>query len=150
MFEYFMGDEMFAGLRSLAACVKHGKPAFMIDHGMTHFQYMSDIDNCPYSPDKMYEGASKHKIGSDERRRELSDVYQKAMASDFNESDKIHNVLNTFPWSQCKTIVDIGGCTGEFLASILKLPGCENIQGYVLELPDVVDEAKGKIDALST
>src|SRR6056300_357841 len=39
--EYLLGDEFYSGSRSLAACVKHGKPAFLLEHGMAHFQYMS-------------------------------------------------------------------------------------------------------------
>lgn len=153
IFEYANGDECYTAMRSLAACVKHGKPAFVIEHGMTHTQYLYGLEQCPYNADKMFEGASKYKIGSDERRRELADNYSSGMVYitsllNLHNAAGASNLSNAFPWSECKKIVDIGGSTGDFLASILKLPGCENIQGYVIELAEVVDEARRKIHDL--
>lgn len=147
------GEECYTGLRSLAACVKHGKPAFVLEHGMTHIQYLSDIENCPYNVEKMYEGASKHKIGSDERRRELAENYSSGLKYitnlvNLSNVPGVNNLFKAFPWSECKKIVDIGGSTGDFLASILKLPGCEHIQGYVIELAEVVTEARRKVQDL--
>ena len=65
---YFCGDEHYTSMRSLAACVKHGQPCFFLEHGMSHFEYMNDLENRPYDKTKMFEGSSAHLIGSDERR----------------------------------------------------------------------------------
>ena len=38
--------------------------------------------------------------------------------------------------------MDIRGRKGEFLASILKMPGCEHIHGRLFEFPDVLEHTK--------
>ena len=148
-FIYQSGDEHFSALRSLGACVKHGKPSFVLTHGMDHFTYMYDLEKC-YDQAKMFDGSSEHKIGSDERRSEFAENYSSAMAKItsltlFPNKVDVKTVYSVFLWSTCQKLADVGGSLGGFLASILKLPGCEHIQGYVLELPDVVKEAKSKI-----
>ncbi|KXJ10491.1 Aclacinomycin 10-hydroxylase RdmB [Exaiptasia diaphana] len=151
LFEYHSSEEHVSALRSLGSCVKQGKPAFVLDHGMNHVEYMYNLEKC-YDQTKMYEGTSEFKIGSDDRRREFADNYSSAVAY-YSQllalpGRTFKNVYEAFPWSTCHKLVDIGGSLGSYLASILKLPGCEHIQGYVLDLPDVVEEARTKIQEL--
>ncbi|XP_028512910.1 uncharacterized protein LOC110232448 [Exaiptasia diaphana] len=101
-FEYYCSEEHYSALRSLGSCVKQGKPAFILEHGMDHFTYMYDLVKC-YDQSKMFEGSSEHKIGSDDRRREFADNYSSAMLH-FSHlaapSDKtgVNTVYNVFPW----------------------------------------------------
>lgn len=152
MFGYFASDELIRSLSSLGAAVKQGKPAFVLEHGMTHFTYMSDLER-RYDPSKMSEGTSIHKIGSDERRGELANNYHNGMKyytylTTLPNVPDIKNVYNVFPWSTCNKLADIGGSSGIFLASILKLPGCEHVKGYVIDYSETVEKAKANVQDL--
>ncbi|KAK3727344.1 hypothetical protein QZH41_007742 [Actinostola sp. cb2023] len=153
MVAYHCSEEQFTAMRSLAKCVRQNKPAFVLEHGMTHFDYMNKVTEKPYDQRKMFQGSSEHLIGSYERRREFAENYNSAMECLTNlmilpDAQGVNNVYKAFPWSTCNRLVDMGGSTGYFLASLLKQPGCEHIQGYVVELPDVVDEAQRNIGNL--
>lgn len=153
MVSYYSSEEHFSALRHLPESVRKGEPAFILEHGMTHYEYMNDIKDCPYEASKMFKGSSMHPIGSDERRKELAEVYLDGMAHTTTISTPeniigVKNIFEAFPWSTCNTVADVGGSTGIFLASILKRPGCEHIQGYVIELPNMVDKALGNLSTL--
>lgn len=152
LFGYHASDEHFSALSSLGACVKGGEPAFVLEHGMNHFDYLYDSEK-PYDKEKMFDGSSEYKIGSDERRKEFAENYASGMSYftyliTLPDKQRIKTVYNSYPWSTCHKVVDIGGSTGFFLASIMKLPGCEHIQGYVMELPEMVDHAQKNIQDL--
>ncbi|KAK3726163.1 hypothetical protein QZH41_006940 [Actinostola sp. cb2023] len=147
MVAYYCSEEHITAMRSLAKCVRQNKPAFVLEHGMTHFDYMNEVTEKPYDQRKMFQGSSEHLIGSYERRQEFAENYHSAMELVTNltslpDAQGVNNVYKAFPWPTCNRLVDMGGSTGYFLASLLKQPGCEHIQGYVVELPDVVDEAQ--------
>ncbi|KAK3715492.1 hypothetical protein QZH41_002226, partial [Actinostola sp. cb2023] len=130
---YICSEEHFTAMRSLAKCVRQNKPAFVLEHGMTHFDYMNEVTEKPYDQRKMFQGSSEHLIGSYERRREFAENYHSAMESLTNltilqDAQGVNNVYKAFPWSTCNRLVDMGGSTGYFLASLLKQPGCEHIQ----------------------
>ncbi|KAK3701528.1 hypothetical protein QZH41_007905 [Actinostola sp. cb2023] len=151
MLEYFGSDEFIMATRQMATSIRHGEPAFVLEHGMTHLQYMYEFDQSPDDKGKTSEGSSEHP--SYDRRRELANNYESAMAYMTDllilpEDPGVHNVYKAFPWSTCSRLVDMGGSTGYFLASILKQPDCEHIQGYVVELPEAVNDAQKKIQNL--
>ncbi|KAK3709319.1 hypothetical protein QZH41_009269, partial [Actinostola sp. cb2023] len=151
MLEYFGSDEFIMATRQMATSIRHGEPAFVLEHGMTHLQYMYEFDQSPDDKGKTSEGSSEHP--SYDRRRELANNYESAMAYMTDllilpEDPGVHNVYKAFPWSTCSRLVDMGGSTGYFLASILKQPDCEHIQGYVVELPEAVNDAPKKIQNL--
>ncbi|KAK3735656.1 hypothetical protein QZH41_002556 [Actinostola sp. cb2023] len=148
--EYFCSEEHFSAMRYMAECVRNGQQAFVLEHGMSHFDYMNDTEKCSYDKEKMFKGSSEHLIGSHERRKELADNYQSAMTyysylEFLPDIQGVNNVYKAFPWSTCNRLVDMGGCSGYFLATLLQQPGCEHIQGYVVDLPDVIDEAQQNI-----
>lgn len=66
--QHYGSEEHLMAMRSMAQCVREGTPAFVLEHGMTIFSYLSDISNQPYDEKKTFYGASKHPIGGDERR----------------------------------------------------------------------------------
>jgi len=139
-------------MNSLASCVKYGQPAFVQQHGMNHFEYMNP-DKVPYNKDKIFQGSSQHPIGSRKRRQEFAENYRSAMEvytelETLSEAPEINNVYKAIPWSSYKKLVDVGGCSGYFVASILKLPGCEHMHGYVIDLPDVIEKAQKNISKL--
>ena len=153
LIEYFCSEENIAATRSLAACIKRNQVPFVFEHGMNHFEYMNDIENRPYDNAKMLEGSSEYPIGSDERRREFAANYLDAMTCTSRlrtlpDVQGVNNVFEVFPWSTCKRLLDMGGCSGHFLSRIMKLPGCEHIDGHVVDLPDVVDTAQKNVESL--
>jgi SAM-dependent methyltransferase len=147
MIAHYCSDEYFTALRSFPEAVRTNRSAFLLEHGMKDlYEYMNEIENSPYGKDKQFKGTSEHPIGSDERRRELATCCNKAQAMRSQlqllpNAQEINNVYNVFPWSKCKRLLDAGGSSGYFLASILKQPDCQNIQGFVADLPAVVDNA---------
>ncbi|KXJ24419.1 6-hydroxytryprostatin B O-methyltransferase [Exaiptasia diaphana] len=150
---YYGSEEHFFALGMLPECVRHGKPAFKLQHGMSHYNYMSDMTTHPYSESKMVMGSSQHLIGSNERRREFAQNYIHAMACISNltllqDHEGINNVYEVYPWSSCAKLVDVGGSTGHFMASVMKRPGCEHIQGFVMDLPAVIEEAEKRVNDL--
>ncbi|KAK3733239.1 hypothetical protein QZH41_002011 [Actinostola sp. cb2023] len=151
--EYLCSEEHFSAMRSMAECVRNGQQAFVLEHGMSHTDYMNDTEKCSYAKEKMFKGSSEHLIGSHERRKEMAENHQNAMAYSsyldlLPDIQGVNNVYTAFPWSTCNRLVDMGGCSGYFLATVLQLPGCEHIQGYVVDLPDVIDEAQQNIQNL--
>lgn len=64
------------------------------------------------------------------------------------DKTNVHNLYNVFPWTSCTKLVDMGGGSGRFLASVLKQPGCDHIQGFLVDLPVVIDKAHGSFPAL--
>jgi len=152
--EFCTNDEMWKAAVSFPEAVKQDRPAFVVEHGMTHFTYMFDSDNVPYDPTKMTKcHFSEHPIGSNERRQELVPNYNEAMdmwskLQILADEPSVTNVYQVFPWSSCKKLLDVGGNSGEFLASILKQPRCEHVQGYVADLPAVIDKAQQNVHNL--
>lgn len=145
--EYHCSEEHFSALRFLAEGVKQNKPAFELDHGMNHFEYMQEPEKYPYEDKRMFQGASKHAIGSPQRRKEFAEAFDNAMEywtvlELLPDAKGVNNLYKAYPWSKCKKIADMGGCSGYFIASILKQKGCQHIQGYVLDLPEVIQKAK--------
>ncbi|KAK3739571.1 hypothetical protein QZH41_018311, partial [Actinostola sp. cb2023] len=146
----FLCDEIYG-----RECVSiNGQAAFVLEHGMrSHYDYMNDTEKCSYDKEKMFQGSSEHLIGSHEHRKEMADNYQSAMAyisylELLPDIQGVNNVYKAFPWSTCNRLVDMGGCSGYFLATLLQQPSCEHIQGYVVDLPDVIDEAQQNIQNL--
>ncbi|XP_031571994.1 uncharacterized protein LOC116306099 [Actinia tenebrosa] len=143
----YSSEEYLMGLLSLPEAVRSNQSAFFLAHGMKDFyEYMNQIDDSPYDKSKQFRGSSTVMIGSDERRREFADYFNKGQAMRVKllllpEVKGIPTVYNVYPWSTCKRLLDAGGSTGSFLASILKQPDCQDIQGFVADLPAVVDTA---------
>jgi len=154
LLEYCCNEEMWKAAVSFPEAVKQDRPAFVVEHGMTHFTYMFDKENVAYDPAKMTKcNFSEKWIGSNGRRQELANNYSQAMImwSDLQilaNEPSLTNIYQVFPWSTCKKLLDVGGSSGEFLASILNLPECENIQGYVADLPAVIEEAQQNVHKL--
>jgi len=112
--------------------VKYGQPAFLCEHGMTHLQYMFGVNQLPYDEEKKFKGIADCNIGSDERRKEFAECYSKANSYNtylivLPDKPGINNLYRVFPWSTCETLVDMGGGSGYFIASILKLPECDPV-----------------------
>ncbi|KAK3731532.1 hypothetical protein QZH41_002015 [Actinostola sp. cb2023] len=151
---FFCSEEMWKATVSFPEAVKQNCPAFVLEHGMDNFKYMNAIDSCKYDPKNMSKcNFSTNRIGSDERRREFVENYNQAMSMWSHiqiqpDEPGLKNVYDVFPWSTCDNLMDVGGCSGQFLASILKQPGCEHIQGYVVDLPQVIDRAKANVHDL--
>lgn len=151
--EYLTSDEHFTALRRLPACVKYGKPAFLNEHGMTHLEYMFGVNKLAYDEKKMFEGIPGCNIGTDERRKEFAECFSNANAYNtyltvLPDRPGVNNIYQVFHWTTCQTLVDMGGGSGYFMASILKLPDCDHIQGFVVDLPVMIDEAKVKFSEL--
>ena len=52
------------------------------------------------------------------------------------------SVFTLYPWGRCIRIMDIRRGEGHFLSRILKLPGCEHVNGVLFDFPDVIERAK--------
>lgn len=142
----YASEEHLMAMRSLPKCVREGTPAFELEHGMTLYEYMNDITNKHYDASKKSSGASKDPVGSDERREERAKTNVSAMVSLSNlailPNQEVNNIYKAFPWSTCSKLVDMGAGAGHFLASVLKQPNCEHIEGYIVDLPYVIDQAQ--------
>jgi len=93
---------------------------------------MFGVNQLPYDEEKKFKGIADCNIGSDERRKEFAECYSKANSYNtylivLPDKPGINNLYRVFPWSTCETLVDMGGGSGYFIASILKLPECDPV-----------------------
>lgn len=144
MVGYHTSDEMWTAMLDFPEAVKTGNTAFELAHGMNLFDYMFKVQSSEYCTGKLKSVNVMGGMGSSQRRRELAENYNHAMPilSQLDLLSAQPNVLSVYRWDKSKRIMDIGGGKGEFLASILKMPGCEHIHGLLFEFPDVLEHAK--------
>ncbi|MEX1013177.1 MAG: methyltransferase [Waddliaceae bacterium] len=103
-------DEIrWRALGNLKSSVVTGKPAFDLIYGKNYFEYLSS-----------------HPL--------MSEKFDAGMANITEEEDRI--IAKAINFGESKTIVDVGGGTGHFLAQILS--NNETLKGILFELPQVV------------
>lgn len=103
-------DEIrWRALGNLKSSVVTGKPAFDLIYGKNYFEYLSS-----------------HPL--------MSEKFDAGMANITEEEDRI--IAKAINFGDSKTIIDVGGGTGHFLAQILLKN--ETLKGVLFELPQVV------------
>ncbi|MFX1281271.1 MAG: methyltransferase [Promethearchaeota archaeon] len=98
---------------NLLYSVKTGRPSFWEIYGMKGFEYF-------------------------QKNQEDYEVLSKAMT--FFSKGQARRIVNSYNFSNFRTIVDIGGGNGYLLAAILK--NNPSLRGILFELPEVVDGAR--------
>jgi len=109
----FYGEEIHQSWDELLNSVRTGTPSFQITHKQPVFQYFKE----------------------NPLRRVL---FQEAMKE--KSMAVIHSALSSYDFSRFKSVYDIGGGYGQFMEGLLAK--YSEIQGVILELPEVVDTIK--------
>lgn len=113
----FYSDEMSDAVRYTYDTVKEGIPGFELAYGQPVFAFFKDH---PESA-KLFNAAMKEK------------------------SELVINAcLKTFDFGKFKSVYDIGGGTGHFLAAMLKAH--PRLRGLLFEVPEVVESAKNGLE----
>ena len=144
MVAYYGSDEVWSSMLVFPDAVKNGVTAFELAHGMNIYDYMYKVDTLEYVPGKATTNNLVRDLGSQQRRCEFAHNYDRAMnmLSQLELLSSQPSVFTVYPWGKCKQIMDIGGGEGQFLSCILKLPGCEHVNGVLFDFPDVIERAK--------
>ncbi|KAK3735679.1 hypothetical protein QZH41_011986, partial [Actinostola sp. cb2023] len=104
----------------------NGQAAFVLEHGMNHFDYMNRTEKCSYDKEKMFQGSSEHLIGSHERRKEMADNYQSC------------NGISGHGW-MFRLLFSQLFCSNQ---------AASTSKDMFVDLPDVIDEAQQNIQNL--
>jgi hypothetical protein len=107
------GEEWYQGWGGLLDSVRTGQPAFHNLFGKTFFEYMAG-------------------------RADTAAAFNEAMAS--STEGAAAAVVKAYDFSGCRTIVDVGGGTGAFLAAILR--ASPQARGILFDRPGVVAAAR--------
>lgn len=113
----FYSEEMSQSFERLTDCVKTGKPAFDLAFEQPVFSYLK-----------------KHPQAASRFNTAMREKSQSVIAS----------CLKACDFSRFKTVFDIGGGMGHFVAAILRAH--PNVHGALYELPEVVSAARSSLE----
>lgn len=112
------GEEIFQAWGDVLHSIKTGETAFDHIYKSGHFQYLA-------------------------QHPEAATVFNQAM-TEFTRQES-NAVITAYDFSHFEKVVDVGGGQGSFLASILKAN--PKLNGVLFDLPQVIEGAKGYIEA---
>ena len=139
MIAHYGCDEVCSSVLVFPDAVKNGDTAFELAHGMNIYDYMYKIDTPEYGRAKATKENLVQEVGLRQRRCEFAHDYDRAMNWSCSARSKA--------FSPCTPGVGVyrswkSGGEGQFLSRILKLPGCEHVNGNLFHIPYVIERAK--------
>ena len=117
----FYGEDIHRSWEALLSTIQTGTPAFELAFKQPVFAYFKE------NPER---GA----------------LFQEAMKE--KSRAVIQSALSSYAFSNCKTVVDVGGGGGQFLCALLRT--YPDLQGVLFELPEVIDTVRPRLSQLST
>lgn len=120
-FAILVGDDFWQPWGNLYQSVMTGDNAFVLTHGVTHYEYL-------------------------QQRPQLQEVFNKNMA--LVSAPVIPAILDAYDFSGINTLVDVGGGRGQLLTAILRQ--YPQMRGVLFDLPETIEEVRSAVQRDAT